>query len=96
MILARSCVDRATKSRLKKTFEEFLLYYDSARHFGKNRDEEKYRTINRLTLQELNRFRCMTIEVWDVVIEIFRDDAPDDFRNFGSISEAVQFENLAK
>jgi len=62
-ILARSQVDRITRHRLNSTFRDFLPYYDSARHFGINKDEKNYRTIDGLTMPELNCFCHMTLEV---------------------------------
>ena len=53
-ILKRSHVDRTTRHRLKNTFEEFLKYYGSTRHFGKNKDEKNYRRIEKLTMKELD------------------------------------------
>lgn len=43
----------------------------------------------------LNRFCRMTIEVWDVVIAMYRDDDQNDLREISSISELVQFKNPA-
>jgi hypothetical protein len=54
-ILARSHVDRTTRRRLYSTFQDFLSYYDSVRHFGRDRDEKNYRTIDRLTIEEMMR-----------------------------------------
>ena len=95
-ILARSRVDWTTRRRLNNTFAKFLPYYDSVRHFGKNRDEKNYRTIDRLTRQELDRFCRMTIEVWDVVIEMYQGDDQNDLHEIRSISEVVPFKNLAE
>ena len=72
-ILKRSHVDRATRHRMKKTFQEFLEYYGSTRHFGKNKDEKNYRIIEELTMRELDRFVRMTTEVWDIVIAMNPD-----------------------
>jgi hypothetical protein len=95
-ILARGHVDQTTRRRLKSTFKDFLSYYDSVRYFGKNRDERNYRTIEKLTIQELDRFRRMTIEIWDVVISIYRDDDQNDFGLVRSISQVVWYKNLAE
>lgn len=95
-ILALSHVDRITRRRLNGTFQDFLAYYGSVRHFGKNKDERNYRTIEKLTTQELDRFRRMTIEIWDVVISIYRDDDQNDFGLVRSISQVLWFKNLAE
>ena len=94
-ILARSHVDRTARRRLNSTFQEFLSYYDSVRHFGKSRDEKNYRTIDRLTIQELDRFRRMTIEVWDAIIA-YKDDDQNNLHQMRSICEVVFFRNLAE
>jgi hypothetical protein len=95
-ILARSHVDRTTRHRLNRTFQDFLSYYGSVRHFGKNRDEQNYRTINKLTIRELDRFRCMTIEVWNAVIAMYQDDDQNDLDEIRSICQVVWFKDLAK
>jgi hypothetical protein len=95
-ILVRGDVDRSTRRRLNREFQEFLPYYDTVRHFGKNRDEKKYRTIEKLTMQELDRFRRMTIEIWDVIIGIYQKDNQDDFKGFRSICEFVWFDDPSR
>jgi hypothetical protein len=86
-ILERSHVDRTTRHRLNRTFQDFLAYYGSTRHFGKNKDEKNYRTMEKLTMQQLDRFRRMTIEVWDTVIAMNPD-------NEQPICQYVWFNNL--
>jgi hypothetical protein len=95
-ILVRSHVDPTTQLRLNSTFQEFLEYYDSVRHFGRARNEKKHRTIDRLTTQEVDRFRRMTLEVWDAVIAMYRDDDQNDLHEMNSISDLVPFKNLAE
>lgn len=95
-ILNGSHVDRLTRRCLNNTFKDFLRYYDSVRHFGKNRDEMNYRIIDRLTLQELDRFCCMTIEVWNTVIAMYKGDDQNDLNEISSICEIVSFNNLAE
>lgn len=94
--LTSSHADQTTRRRLNSTFQEFIRYYDSVRHFGRNRDEKHYRTIDGLTVQKLARFCLMTLEVWDVVLASYRDDDQNDLREIRSISELVQFRNLAE
>lgn len=95
-ILARSHVDRTKRRQLNSTFKDFLSYYDSVRHFGKNRNERNYRIIDKLTMQELGRFCRMTIEVWDAVIDIYRDDDKNDLHEIRSVCDIVPFDNLAQ
>ena len=88
-------VDRPTRARLNNTFRDFLRYYGSVRHFGKNKDEMNYQIIDKLTRQELARFCRMAIQVWDLVIAIYRRDDPKDLLEIKwSISDEVQFKNL--
>ncbi len=95
-ILASSPVDRTTRRRLNSTFQEFLSYYDSVRHFGSNKGDKHYQNIDRLTLQELDRFCRMTLEIWDTVIDIERAHDQNNFRGFRSISEEVPFDSIAE
>ena len=95
-ILARSHVDQKTRRYLNRTFQDFLRYYGSLRHFGKNRNEQNYRTIDQLTIQELDRFRRMTIEIWDVVLAMFKDDDENDLYEIRSVAEVVLFKDLAE
>ena len=95
-ILARSRVDRTTRRLLNRTFQEFLAYYGSTRHFGKNKDEKNYRTIENLTMQELDRFRRMTIDVWDTLIAMYRDDDQNNFGDVRSICQVVWFNDLVE
>jgi hypothetical protein len=94
-LLANSHVDRTTQRRLNSAFRDFLSYYGAVRHFGKNKYEQNYRTIDQLTVQELDRFRRMTIEIWDIVIAIYKQDNNNDLDEIRSISEVVWFDNLA-
>ena len=95
-ILARSHVDRTTRRHLNTTFQDFLSYYGSVRHFGKNSDEKNYRTIEKLTMQELDRFRRMTIEVWNAVIAMYQDDDQNDLDDIRSICQVVWFKKVAE
>lgn len=94
-ILACSHVDRKTRHNFNGTFQDFLRYYGALRHFGENSNEQNYRIIDQLTIQELDRFRRMTIEIWDVVIAIFKDDDNNKLDEISSIAEVVIFEDLA-
>jgi len=93
-LVKRTNTDRTTRRRLNSTFREFLTYYAAIRHFGKNKNDENYRTVDRLTLTELNRFRWMTIEIWDLVIAMYRQDE-NLLGELSSVSELVYFTELA-
>ena len=94
-LVKRTNTDRATQRRLNSTFRDFLTYYAAIRHFGKNKNEENYHIIDRLTLAELNRFRQMTIEIWDLVIAMYRKD-DNLLGELSSVSELAYFKELAE
>jgi hypothetical protein len=93
-ILARSNIEKRRRDYLKGTFHDFLGYYDTLRHFGKNRNEQKYRQIDELTMKELKRFRDMTIEIWNVVIAMYKNDDENDLGGITSVTEVVWFYDL--
>jgi len=95
-LLTRAYVDRITRGRLNRTFQDFLTYYGAVRHFGENKNEQNYRTVDQLKLGELDRFRLMTIEIWDVVIAMYREDQENDLGEIRSVSEVVWFRELAE
>ena len=72
-----------------------MTYYAAIRHFGKNKNEDNYHIIDRLTLAELNRFRQMTIEIWDLVIAMYRKD-DNLLGELSSVSELAYFTELAE
>lgn len=88
--LLKGISDDVTQERLESDFKDFLIYYDAIRHFGK----VKYKSIDELTLAKLDHFRCMTIEIWDLVISKYRQDKENNIEEFSSISEIVYFENI--
>jgi len=91
-LLKGTDLDDVAQEKLKSVFEDFLNYYDAIRHFGK----VKYKSIDELTLAKLDCFRSMTIEIWDLVISMYRQDEGNDIEEFSSISEVVYFEELEK
>lgn len=95
-LLTRARVDRTTRRRLNSTFQDFLSYYGAVRHFGRNKNEQNYRTVDQLTLGELDRFHSMTIDIWDVVIAMYRKDEENDLDEIRSVLEMVWFRELAK
>jgi hypothetical protein len=88
--------DRATRKRLNSAFRDFLKYYAAIRHFGRVKDDENYKSVDELTLAKLNRFRSMTIEIWDLIIAYFRQEEENDIEEFSSINEVVNFKKLDK
>jgi len=93
-ILKESNVDRITRKRLNSGFAEFLGYYAAIRHFGPNRDEANYRSLDQLTFDELDRFRRMTIEIWNVVIDLYRKDSANDLDEIASVVDIVPFKEI--
>ena len=55
----------------------------------------KHPRLDSLTLEKVAQFRSMTIEIWDVVIAIYRTDDRNDIDEFHSISEVVEFTKYA-
>lgn len=94
-LVKRACTDRTKQKRLNKTFRDFLTYYAAIRHFGKNKNDENYNTVDRLSLAELNRFQKMTLEIWDLVIGMYRQDENLE-GELSSVTEIVKFTELAE
>lgn len=94
-LVKRACTDRTKQKRLNKTFRDFLTYYAAIRHFGRNKNDENYNTVDRLSLMELDRFRKMTLEIWDLVIGMYRQDENLE-GELSSVTEIVYFAELAK
>ena len=93
--MIRANLDHLTKKRLNSTYKDFLSYYSAIRHFGKIKNDENYRSVDELTLAKLDLFQKMTIEIWDIVITIYRRDKEIDIdEDFSSISESVNFDKL--
>lgn len=96
-ILNRTSVDRTTKRLLNSTFGDFLKYYGAIRHFGRNLDDKNYEVVRKLTISELDRFIKMTIQIWDLVIGIYRQDKENEIDDdVSSVSNIVSFNQLAK
>lgn len=93
-LLNSATTDRIKKNRLKSMFRDFLVYYGAIRHFGKTKDNNKYLTLEKLTLSEVTRFKKMTIEIWDLIIDMHRKDKENDLEKIPSIGEIVHFKKL--
>ena len=82
---------------MNSTFGEFLKYYGAIRHFGKNLDDKNYELVRKLTISEIDRFIKMTIQIWDLVIAIYRQDKENEIDDdVSSVSNIVSFNRLAK
>lgn len=96
-ILKQAGIDRTSQHRLNSIFAEFLSYYGAVRHFGKNKNRQNYCRVDELTPRILDRFRRMTIEIWDIVIAMYREDPKNDIDDdFRSILDVVKFKDLAE
>jgi len=87
-------VERDVKKRLGKTFCSFIEYYDAVRHFGESVSEKKYQIVDKLTLHELNKFRIMTIEIWDIIITKYKKDDKNDLKEIMSVTDLVYFQDM--
>jgi hypothetical protein len=96
VVLNRASVDKTKKQRLNRTFHDLLSYYGAVRHFGTNKGAENYRKLDRLTVEQLDRFRRMAVEIWDLVIAMYRNNKENDIEEFKSISDVVQFNELVQ
>jgi len=88
--LLREITDDETLEKLIGVFNDFLVYYNAIRHFG----NVKHTIVEELTLDKLDYFRRMTIEIWDIIISKYRQDNESELEGFTSISEIVIFENI--
>jgi hypothetical protein len=95
-LLNRTSADQTTKRHLNSMFKDFLSYYGAVRHFGANKGEENYRKLDRLTVELVDRFRRMTIQIWDLIIAMYRKNKQNEIEEFQSIAEVVQFNELGK
>ncbi len=88
-------VERDIKKRLGKTFDSFIEYYDAVRHFGESIGEKQYQIVDKLTLHELNKFRIMTIEIWDIIITKYKKDDKNDLKEITTVGDLVDFQHIA-
>ncbi|MDD5520319.1 MAG: hypothetical protein PHI84_05810 [Kiritimatiellae bacterium] len=91
-ILKNSDIDRVERKRLNKGLKEILSYYGHARHFGQNKDDQNYHTIDELNVTKLNECRKIAIDIWDTLIQIFQQDKNNDLDAWRSICDLVYFE----
>jgi hypothetical protein len=77
-ILERWAVDPAKRDQLVNGFEELNEYYDAIRHFGRNKDDGKHRTVDQLTFAKVTEFRDVTTDIWDQLIAAIRRNPKND------------------
>ena len=95
-LLNQTSADQIVKRQLNSTFSDFLKYYGAIRHFGKNLNDRNYEIVQGLTITKLDHFREMTIQIWDLVIGIYRQDNENDFDyDVVSVVDIVSFNQLA-
>lgn len=90
----RARIDRLTRNRLTRQFKDFLSYYDTVRHFGKNKQNAKYHKLDQLTLKKAEKFCSLVLEIWDVAIDLHKKNGDDDIE-IESMSEIVEFNCVA-
>jgi hypothetical protein len=81
-------VDDYERKRLVKQSKKFIKYYNAAHHFGLNRGNKQHKIIDQLTVEELDKFRYITIKIWDDVIKLIENG------KIKSIAEFVFFADL--
>ncbi len=95
-ILKNSKIDRIVRTHLNKGFQEFLEYYGSIRHFGLNRDQKNYKKVDNITFAKVCFFRNICIEIWDTILNIFKQIKENDLSEISSITDVVWFEGIAE
>jgi len=90
-LLNKTSLSRPDKKRLNKSFNEMLEYYSAIRHLGKIKNNKHYVTIDELSIDKVEKFRQLTIEIWDIVISIHRKDENNEIENFRSIADTIDF-----
>ena len=88
-ILSENKIDGEKRDLILDQFAEFVKYYDTGRHFGLNKDRQKYRIIDQLTLEKLDHFRCTAITICDIINKLFENGKNK------SVSELVYFADLS-
>ena len=64
------------------------------RHFGKIKDDKNYNSVDKLSIIEVNTFRNMTVEIWDIVIAMHRKDTNNEIEEFSSIAKIIVSDEL--
>ena len=82
--LNKTSLPKQRKTSVIKRFNHFLNFYDDCRHFG----APKHERIGRLSLQNTKDFLCLTIEIWDLVLDHYRS-GHDAILQFRSIFEVL-------
>lgn len=93
-ILKSSYIKKEDKTRLNRGIREIRRVYGAIRHFGKVQDNKNYGIVDGLDLKDLERYRKITIDIWDTVIAIQRSLDLNEIENFGSIADQVKFHEL--
>jgi hypothetical protein len=93
-ILNASHISKHEKARLNRGFREINRVYGAIRHFGRVKDNENYRLVEDLDLSMVDRFRKITIDLWDAVISVYRSYDINEIEEFDSIGNIVEFNEL--
>lgn len=93
-ILNVSYLTKHEKARLNRGFREINRVYGAIRHFGRVKGNENYRFVEDLDLSTVDRFRKITIDLWDAVISVYRSYDINEIEEFDSIADIVKFYEL--
>lgn len=81
--LFRSFVQHHALSQdLVERFERFNYFYNGCRHFGKTTTGRGYRSVDELSFAVAQECYEFGLEVWSVVIEVFRGKRDSDLDEF--------------
>lgn len=61
-------------NNLKNQFREFIDTYDHCRHFGLTNDGSRHWEVSQVTLEKTRKLYQFGLTVWEIVIEIFRQE----------------------
>lgn len=85
--LNESVYDKNKKRALNKKFASFIQYYDACRHFGRDKGDTKWKTVESLNFTRVECFMQTTLDIWNAVIGHFRTDHID----FEDIKELLPY-----
>jgi hypothetical protein len=87
-------VEKYERKRIGNTFDSLIRYYNALHHFGESIDEQQYNIVDTLTLQQLDKFRIMTIEIWNIIIAKYKKDDENDLKEIRSVTDLIDFEDM--
>ena len=88
-------VEEDVRKRLGKTFDNFIMFYNAIRHFGESIGNQHYEIVDKLTLQELDEFRILTVKIWDIIIAKYKKDDRNELNEIRSVTDLVDFDDMS-